>query len=171
MWGGYTGAGNKTVLPCEAHAKVTVRLGPGQDPARVQRVLRDHLLARAAPGVRIAFEETGPGSPAFTLREGHPLLRAAEDVLRRMTNRAPVRARIGGTLPITAIFQEMLGLDTLMFGFAMPDEDIHAPNEFFRLSSLEEGLRAWPALLSEIGKVAPAALRAQAASASTKTSQ
>ena len=171
MWGGYTGAGNKTVLPCEAHAKVTVRLGPGQDPARVQRVLRDHLLARAAPGVWIAFEETGPGSPAFTLREGHPLLAAAEDVLRRMTNQAPVRARIGGTLPITAIFQEMLGLDTLMFGFAMPDEDIHAPNEFFRLSSLEEGLRAWPALLSEIGRVAPAALRAQAASASTKTSQ
>jgi len=65
----------------------------------------------------------------------------------------------------------MLGLDTLMFGFAMPDEDIHAPNEFFRLSSLEEGLRAWPALLSEIGKVSPEALRGQAASASTKTSQ
>ena len=171
MWGGYTGAGNKTVLPCEAHAKITVRLGPGQDPARVQKLLRDHLLARAAPGVRVAFEETGPGSPAFTLREGHPLLAAAEDVLRRMTNQAPVRARIGGTLPITAIFQEMLGLDTLMFGFAMPDEDIHAPNEFFRLSSLEEGLRAWPALLTELGKVAPAALRGQAASASVNTSQ
>ena len=104
-------------------------------------------------------EDSGTGSPAFTLREGHPLLAAAEGVLRRMTNLAPVRSRIGGTLPITAVFQEMLGLDTLMFGFAMPDEGIHAPNEFFRLSSLEEGLRAWAALPSEIGKVPPAALR------------
>ena len=66
--------------------------------------------------------------------------------------RAPVRARIGGTLPITGIFQEELGIDTLMFGFAMPDEDVHAPNEFFRLSSLEDGLRAWPLLLSRLGQ-------------------
>lgn len=160
MWGGYTGAGSKTVLPCEAHAKFTMRLGPGQDPARVQAVLRDHLLARAPAGVRLEFEGLGGGSPAFTLREGHPLLAAAERVIERTTGRPPVRARIGGTLPITAIFQEMLGLDTLMFGYAMPDEDVHAPNEFFRLSSLEEGLRGWPLLLTELGKVAPEALRA-----------
>ncbi len=170
MWGGYTGAGNKTVLPCEAHAKVTMRLGPGQDPARCQRVMRDHLLAKAPPGVTLLFEETGPGSAAFTLRDGHPLLAAAERVTERLAGRAPVRARIGGTLPITAVFQEMLGLDTLMFGFAMPDEDIHAPNEFFRLSSLTEGLRAWPMLLSELGALAPGDFR-QAASASTKAAQ
>ncbi len=159
MWGGYTGAGSKTVLPCEAHAKFTMRLGPGQDPVRVQRLLRDHLLALAPAGVTLEFEPLDGGSPAFTLREGHPLLVAAERVVQRTTGRAPVRARIGGTLPITAIFQEMLGLDTLMFGFAMPDEDVHAPNEFFRLSSLEEGLRAWPLLLSELGDVAPEDLR------------
>lgn len=170
MWGGYTGAGNKTVLPCEAHAKITMRLGPGQDPARCQAVMRDHLLAKAPPGVTLAFEESGPGSAAFTLRDGHPLLISAERVLERLSGRPPVRARIGGTLPITAVFQEMLGLDTLMFGFAMPDEDIHAPNEFFRLSSLEEGLRAWPMLLTELGALAPGDFR-QAASASTKAVQ
>ena len=105
------------------------------------------------------FAEQDSGSPAFTLREGHPLLTAAERVIERTTGRAPVRARIGGTLPITAIFQEMLGLDTLMFGYAMPDEYVHAPNEFFRLSSLEEGLRGWSLLLSELGKVPPEAFR------------
>lgn len=162
MWGGYTGAGSKTVLPCAAHAKITMRLGPGQDPARVQRVLRDHLLARAPEGVALEFEGMGGGSPAFTLHEGHPLLVAAERVIERIAGRPPVRARIGGTLPVTAIFREMLGLDTLMFGFAMPDEDIHAPNEFFRLSSLEEGLRAWPLLLTELGRAPPAAFRARA---------
>ncbi|NMJ39961.1 M20 family dipeptidase [Roseomonas sp. JC162] len=159
MWGGYTGAGSKTVLPCEAHAKFTMRLGPGQDPARVQKVLRGHLLAKAPAGVTLEFLDQDAGSPAFTLREGHPLLVAAERVIETTTGRAPVRARIGGTLPITAIFQETLGLDTLMFGYAMPDEDVHAPNEFFRLSSLEEGLRGWPLLLSELGKVTPEALR------------
>lgn len=161
MWGGYTGTGSKTVLPCEAHAKVTMRLGPGMDPARAQARLREHLLARAPAGVALDFTGRGGGTPAFTLREGHPLLAAAEAVVRRTTNRAPVRARAGGTIPITAIFKERLGIDTITFGFAMPDEDVHAPNEFFRLSSLEEGLRAWPLLLTELGKVAPAALRSQ----------
>jgi acetylornithine deacetylase/succinyl-diaminopimelate desuccinylase-like protein len=159
MWGGYIGAGSKTVLPCEAHAKLTMRLGPGMDPARAQRVIRDHLLARAPKGVRLDFEAGGAGTPAFTLGEGHPLLAAAETVIRRTSNRAPVRARAGGTIPITAIFKERLGIDTLTFGFAMPDEDVHAPNEFFRLASLEDGLRAWPLLLTEIGAMAPEALR------------
>jgi len=58
---------------------------------------------------------------------------------------------MGGTVPITAIFREMLGMDSLTHGLAMPDEDVHAPNEFFRLSSLDEGLRSWPMLLSELG--------------------
>ena len=159
MWGGYTGAGSKTVLPCEAHAKITMRLGPGMDPAQAQARLREHLLARAPAGVVLDFTGRGGGTPAFTLREGHPLLVAAEAVVRRTTNRAPVRARAGGTIPITAIFKEKLGIDTITFGFAMPDEDVHAPNEFFRLSSLEEGLRAWPLLLTELGKVAPEELR------------
>jgi acetylornithine deacetylase/succinyl-diaminopimelate desuccinylase-like protein len=160
MWGGYIGAGSKTVLPCEAHAKLTIRLGPGMDPLRAQAVVRDHLVATAAQGTVLNFEESGTGTPAFTLREGHPLLEAAETVIRRTRNRAPVRARAGGTIPITAVFKERLGLDTITFGFAMPDEDVHAPNEFFRLSSLEDGLRSWPLLLSELGKLSPAALRA-----------
>lgn len=160
MWGGYIGAGSKTVLPCEAHAKLTIRLGPGIDPARAQALLRDHLVKTAAKGTTLTFEEAGAGTPAFTLREGHPLLEAAETVIRRTRNRAPVRSRAGGTIPITAVFKERLGLDTITFGFAMPDEDVHAPNEFFRLSSLEEGLRSWPLLLTELGKVTPEALRA-----------
>jgi acetylornithine deacetylase/succinyl-diaminopimelate desuccinylase-like protein len=64
--------------------------------------------------------------------------------------------RSGGTLPVAAIFREMLGIDTLAYGLAMPDEDVHAPNEFFRLSSLDEGLRTWPMLLSEVGKLSAA---------------
>jgi len=151
MWGGYTGAGSKTVIPAEAHAKITARLVPGQDPDLARQRILDHLQAHCPEGVALEFSPPGGNAPASTLPEGHPLLVAAEAVVRETMGRAPARARIGGTLPITGIFAELLGIDTLMFGFAMPDEDVHAPNEFFRLSSLEEGLHAWPLLLSRLG--------------------
>jgi acetylornithine deacetylase/succinyl-diaminopimelate desuccinylase-like protein len=88
--------------------------------------------------------------------EDHPLLLAASRVLERLRGQKPVPIRSGGTLPVSAIFREMLGIDTLAFGLAMPDEDVHAPNEFFRLSSFDEGLRSWPMLLTEIGKLSAA---------------
>jgi acetylornithine deacetylase/succinyl-diaminopimelate desuccinylase-like protein len=153
MWGGYTAPGSKTVIPHEAFAKLTMRLVPGQDPDHARATVQRHLEAQAPDGVRLHFSAHGDGSPASSLAPDHPLLIAAEHVLERATGRRPVRTRIGGTLPITAIFKEMLGIDTMMFGFAMPDEDVHAPNEFFRLSSLDEGLRAWPLLLNELGQL------------------
>ncbi|MBL6077148.1 dipeptidase [Belnapia sp. T18] len=155
MWGGYTGAGGKTVLPCEAHAKLTMRLVPGQDPAAAQAALRRHLEAHCPPGVAPDFQYQPGGTRAFTLGPHHPLLLAAERVTEWVHGQRPVRTRAGGTVPITTLFQESLGIDSLMFGLAMPDEDAHAPNEFFRLSSLAEGLRSWPMLLSELGTLAP----------------
>ena len=71
--------------------------------------------------------------------------------------------RLGGTVPIATLFKEQLGIDSLMFGLASADEDAHAPNEFFRLSSLEEGLRLWPLLLTELARMTPAAFRRTAA--------
>ena len=151
MWGGYTGAGTKTVLPCEAHAKITMRLAPGMDPQRARRHLRAHLEALAPPGVDLHFSAHDGGTPAPTLPDDHPLLVTASRVQEQLHGQQPVPVRAGGTLPITAIFREMLGIDTLAYGLAMPDEDVHAPNEFFRLSSLDEGLRSWPMLLSALG--------------------
>jgi len=151
LWGGYTGAGTKTVLPSEAHAKITMRLAPGMDPARARRRLVDHLERHAPPGVALSIAPDQGGVPAPTLPDDHPLLAAALRVQQRLHGRPAVPARMGGTVPITAIFREMLGMDSLTYGLAMPDEDVHAPNEFFRLSSLDEGLRSWPMLLSELG--------------------
>ena len=95
---------------------------------------------------------TAPGARgAFTLAADHPLRAAASAVLRREKGSTPAVTRLGGTVPITTLFQEQLGIDSLMFGLASPDEDAHAPNEFFRLSSLEEGLRLWPMILTELG--------------------
>jgi acetylornithine deacetylase/succinyl-diaminopimelate desuccinylase-like protein len=89
----------------------------------------------------------------------HPLRAAAAAVLRREKGAEPAVMRLGGTVPITTLFQEQLGMDSLMFGLASADEDAHAPNEFFRLSSLEEGLRLWPLLLTALAGVPPEAFR------------
>jgi acetylornithine deacetylase/succinyl-diaminopimelate desuccinylase-like protein len=156
MWGGYTGEGGKTVTPCEAHAKLTMRLIPGQDPAAAQAAVKAHLERHAPKGVTLAFSGRPGGTRAFTLAADHPLRAAAAAVLRREKGGEPAVTRLGGTVPITTLFQEKLGIDSLMFGLASPDEDAHAPNEFFRLSSLEEGLRLWPMILIELGRMRPA---------------
>ena len=150
------------MLPCEAQAKLTMRLVPGQDPAAAQAAVKRHLEATCPPGVALEFHYRPGGTRAFTLEARHPLLLAAERVTEWVHGRRPVRTRAGGTVPITTLFHESLGIGSLMFGLAMPDEDAHAPNEFFRLSSLEEGLRSWPLLLTELGGLTPAAFpRAQ----------
>ncbi len=163
MWGGYTGAGGKTVLPCEAHAKLTMRLVPGQDPGHAQASVRRHLEAHAPEGVSLSFSTRGDGTAAYSLSPDSRLLQAAERVIETVTGRKPVRTRAGGTIPITTLFHDQLGFDTLTFGLAMPDEDVHAPNEFFRLSSLDEGLRSWPLLLSDLGRLKPVDVRKKAA--------
>ena len=159
MWGGYTGQGGKTVTPAEAHAKLTMRLVPGQDPAAAQAAVKAHLERHAPPGVALTFSESKDGTRAYTLGADHPLRAAAAAVLRREKGAEPAVMRLGGTVPITTLFQEALGMDSLMFGLASADEDAHAPNEFFRLSSLEEGLRLWPLLLTELGQMPAAAFR------------
>lgn len=159
MWGGYTGQGGKTVTPAEAHAKLTMRLVPGQDPAAAQAAVKAHLERHAPPGVALEFQYRPGGTRAFTLAADHPLRAAASSVLRRAKGGEPAVMRLGGTVPITTMFQERLGIDSLMFGMASPDEDAHAPNEFFRLASLEEGLRLWPMLLTELGTMRAADFR------------
>ena len=160
MWGGYTGIGAKTVIPREARAKLTMRLVAGQDPGRARALVQAHLQARCPAGVQLAFEERGAGSPASSLPATHPLVRAGSAVLERLLGRTTIPVRLAATVPITALFKTLLGIDTLMFAFGLPDEDVHAPNEFFRLSSIPLGLRAWVMLLDELGCVSPAAFHA-----------
>ena len=149
----------RTVTPAEAHAKLTMRLVPGQDPAAAQAAVKAHLEHHAPSGVTLEFSGRPGGTRAYTLGADHPLRAAAAAVLRRGKGAEPAVMRLGGTVPITTLFQEQLGMDSLMFGLASADEDAHAPNEFFRLSSLEEGLRLWPLLLTELAEIPPGAIR------------
>lgn len=151
VWGGYTGPGGKTVIPHEAHAKVTMRLVPGQDPDQVCQAVKDFLVQRCPAGCAIRFGTDRGRSAAYEVPLNHPLLHAVEAALLQTNGSAPYRVRVGGTLPMSHIVRRELGIDTVMFAFSTADEDFHAPNEFFRLSSIDSGLRAWAALFRILG--------------------
>jgi acetylornithine deacetylase/succinyl-diaminopimelate desuccinylase-like protein len=151
MWGGYTGAGGKTVIPALAQAKLSMRLVPGQDPQRVIAAVAAHLRAHCPKGAVLEVGASRDGSRATAVPGDHPLLLAAEAALAATTGCAPIRVRMGATLPLTDIVRRVLGLDTVMFSFATADEDFHAPDENWRESAMPEGFAAWVALLRGVG--------------------
>lgn len=143
MWGGYQGAGSKTVLPCEAHAKITCRLVPGQDPRKVQAAVEAYLRAICPAGAELEIRQGGGGAEAYEIAPDHPAIATIEGVLEGVYGQPCFRTRIGGTLPLCAVFKQRLGLDTVPMSFSTGDEDYHAPNEFFREASFDRGLTAW----------------------------
>ncbi|MEQ8398902.1 dipeptidase [Thalassobaculum sp.] len=151
LWGGYTGAGGKTVIPNLAHAKLSMRLVPGQDPANAAAAVIRHLRSHCPAGTALAVRE-GHHSAAYLVPDTHPLLLAAEAALEETTGTVPLRVRNGATLPLSDIVRGALGIDTVMYSFSTSDEDFHAPNEFIRLSAFDDGFAAWVALLRRLGQ-------------------
>lgn len=156
MWGGYTGTGSKTVIPNEAFAKLTMRLVPGQDPQTAKLAVINHLRSLLPSYATLeVFGDRGQGG-AYSVPPGHPLLRAAVSALEHTTGQTPLKVRIGASLPLTEVVSRVLGIDTVMFSFALSDENFHAPNEFFRLSSIPDGLAAWVQIVRQVAQIAPA---------------
>jgi len=153
MWGGYQGPGHKTVIPSEAHAKITCRLVPDQDPDHVVTCVTRHLERHAPSGVRLSVSAADHGSRAAHIETDHFALKAAEAALQATYGVRPLIVRMGGTVPIAEVFQTRMGLDTVFFSFSTADEDFHAPNEFFRVHRLHEGLEAWARYWQILGEV------------------
>jgi acetylornithine deacetylase/succinyl-diaminopimelate desuccinylase-like protein len=143
MWGGYEGPGSKTVLPSEAHAKITCRLVPDQDPNEIVALVVRHLEQHVPTGTRLTIKPGEHGARAYRIPPVHPGLDAADAALRAVYGVRPLRVRMGGTVPISEYFERIMGLHTVFFSFSTADEDFHAPNEFFRVHRLYEGLEAW----------------------------
>jgi acetylornithine deacetylase/succinyl-diaminopimelate desuccinylase-like protein len=143
MWGGYEGRGSQTVTPNEAHAKLSCRLVPDQDPDRVRELLVRHLETHLPAGVSLSVHGDRHAAMPYRIPSDHPGLRTAERVLEEVYGKTPLRVRMGSTLPVSALFKRLLGIDTVFFSFSTADEDFHSPNEFFRVRRLHEGLEAW----------------------------
>ena len=151
LWGGYQGPGSKTVVPSRAHAKITCRLVPDQDPDDIIALVVRHLEAHVPPGARLSVEPGTHGARPASIARTHPALQAAERALEETFGVRPIIVRMGGTLPVAELFKRMLGLDTVYFSFSTGDEDFHAPNEFFRVERLHQGLAAWARLWERLG--------------------
>ncbi|HET9896302.1 MAG TPA: dipeptidase [Streptosporangiaceae bacterium] len=144
---GVRGGGKYTVIPHVAVAHVSCRLVPGQDPDAVLAAIEAHVAARPAPGVRVSVRPDEARVPAYTIPASHPAIRAATAALEAVYPQQPVlQACVPGTLPATALFEEVLGVKTLFFSFSTADERLHAPDEFLRIRRLREGMRAWEQL-------------------------
>ena len=152
IWGGFQAEGIKTVLPNSAHAKITSRLVADQDPARIIALLQEHISQHAPPGVTVDVTPFSILGKPYSVSADHWGNRAAAAVLQEMYGREPYQTRSGGSIPITDVFREQLGADTISFGFGIEDENFHAPDEFFRLASFRKGQVAYCRLLEKLGE-------------------
>jgi acetylornithine deacetylase/succinyl-diaminopimelate desuccinylase-like protein len=143
MWSGFTGEGSKTIIPASAHAKITCRLVPHQNPDRILDAIEGHLKAHLPPGVRLEVARFH-GAPASITPIDHPVVKAAESAIES-------DIRMGGSIPVVVDFQEVLHIPTLLLGFALPDENFHAPNEHFHLENFYRGAETLATLWERLG--------------------
>jgi acetylornithine deacetylase/succinyl-diaminopimelate desuccinylase-like protein len=147
IWGGFQGEGTKTVLPNEAHAKITCRLVADQDPGEIIDLLTAHIKKHALPGVTVSVKPLSIQGKPYAMAADHPGNEAACQVLEELYGKKPYYIRVGGSIPITSLFLDHLSVYTVSFGFQLQDENFHAPNEFYRLSNFERGPVAYCKLL------------------------
>ncbi len=147
--GGYQGAGVKAVIPARATAKLNFRLVPDQDPREIDQLVRQHI-ARVTPAtVRSVIRTSLAARPALVNRR-HPAIRAAAVAYQKSFGARPVYLRSGGTIPVVSVLQEILGIPTILMGFALPGDRMHAPNEKFYLPNFFKGITTSIHFLAEV---------------------
>nr|WP_316651360.1 M20/M25/M40 family metallo-hydrolase [uncultured Gellertiella sp.] len=147
--GGYAGEGFKTVIAAKASAKISFRLVGQQDPARIRTAFRSYVQARVPADCSVEFSEHG-GSPAIQLAYDSDLLSKAKTALSAEWPKPAVVIGMGGSIPVVGDFQKMLGMESLLTGFALSGDRIHSPNEKYDLQSFHKGIRSWIRILEQI---------------------
>jgi acetylornithine deacetylase/succinyl-diaminopimelate desuccinylase-like protein len=148
---GYQGEGSKTIVPSWARAKITMRLVPGQQPAKVIKAVRAFLKQHCPPTVTMEIK-TGHGAEAYMVSPTSGEAQAALRALKMAFGHEPVLLREGGSIPIVNQFKKILGADTLLLGLALPDDNAHSPNEKFDLDIFARGQRLSALLWQELAK-------------------
>lgn len=150
--GGYQGEGAKTIIPSMASCKITMRLVPNQDPIDICNKLEKYLLKIAPKSVRVKVDKHG-GARGVVVPTDGPWLEASGRAIKAGFGKEPVFMREGGSIPIVGDFKDILGLDTLLIGFGQQDDNIHSPNERFRIVDFERGCKTAAILPEELAKV------------------
>ena len=148
IWGGYIGAGSKTVIAADASAKVSFRLVADQDPAEVFEQFKRFVNDRLPKDARVEFI-CNSGAPAFEANLDSPWVQAVQTVLRDEYGKEPVLVGSGGSVPVVTSLKHVLGIDTLLMGFGLDDDQIHSPNEKFEQRCFQHGIRSHVRLLAK----------------------
>lgn len=148
---GWQGAGTKTVLPAVASAKITCRLVAAQSPEAIFEAIRAHVAKHCPSGVTAEVRRNPGRADPFLVPAGHNAIAVASQILQEVYGRAPYRTRVGGSIPVMTTLLETLGVHAVMFGFSHGDENLHAPNEFFRLDAFRLGQTAYGRLFERLG--------------------
>jgi acetylornithine deacetylase/succinyl-diaminopimelate desuccinylase-like protein len=143
IWGGYTGEGAKTVLPSKAYAKISTRLVPNQDHNKIAKMFVEYFESIAPEYVTINAEYLH-GGPSYVCPIDLPAYKAAEKAFKDVYGKDPVPVRSGGSIPIIATFEEVLGIKSVLMGFGLGSDAIHSPNENFPLEQFYNGIRTIP---------------------------
>jgi len=141
IWGGYSGEGSKTVLPSKAYAKLSSRLVPHQNNHKIAELIKAHLESIAPVYTKVKVEILHGGQPYVMPIEGKAY-QAADDALTEVFGKKPVPTRSGGSIPIIATFEEILGIKSLLMGFGLESDAIHSPNENYRIENFLNGIEA-----------------------------
>jgi len=143
IWGGYIGEGAKTVLPSKAYAKISMRLVPSQTSAEITEMFQKHFESIAPAAVKVKVTPHHGGEAAVTPTDSKAY-RAASKAMEKTFGKKPVPTRGGGSIPIVALFEEILGLKTVLFGFGLDSDAIHSPNEKYALFNFYKGIETIP---------------------------
>jgi acetylornithine deacetylase/succinyl-diaminopimelate desuccinylase-like protein len=143
MWGGYIGEGAKTVLPSKASAKISMRLVPNQESEEITRMFQEHFekIAPASVKVTVNPHHGGEAAVVSTTSAGY---QAAAQAMEETFGKKPIPTRSGGSIPIVAMFQEVLGLETVLMGFGLDSDAIHSPNEHYGIFNYLKGIETIP---------------------------
>lgn len=150
IWGGFTGEGAKTVLPARAHAKISTRLVADQKPEEIEGQLRAHIEKHLPKGVVEWHLHTHSCGPGATMDRGTPFMQAAASALETVFGKPPIFKREGGSVPVVAFLQQELGVDSVMLGFALPEDGIHGPNERQYLPNFFRGIETYIQFLVKV---------------------
>ena len=153
IWSGYQEEGIKTVIPSEAHAKISCRLVMDQEPENIIRLITTHIEKHAPPGAKVTIHPIPSKAQPYLIPQDHPGNQAARTVHKKLFGKKPYYTRMGGSIPVCSLMLNTLGVYTVNFAFGLKDENVHAPNEFFRLTSFELGQKAYCMLLDQLSRM------------------
>ena len=150
IWGGYTGVGTKTVLPAKASAKFTFRLVGKQNPQAILKAFQAFSKKHMPADAKITFSGKGGGAPASEVPENNPYIKKSAAALKEEWGNEAVLMGSGGSIPIVRHFKDILGMDSVLIGFALNDDAIHSPNEKYNLISFERGVKSWVRIIGAL---------------------